>query len=105
MKTFEQLAPSALDDETGWLEQSAESIRNQRFNEVETEVLAEFLSDNGEARSAGSVQPPLSHAEAVYGDAYSEARLQAADETGLEFDAFPLVNPWSLEAALEDLAL
>jgi len=36
------------------------------------------------------------HAEAVLLDAYSEALLQAADETGLPLGVFPTENSWTL---------
>ena len=36
------------------------------------------------------------HAEAVLPDAYSEALLQAADETGRPLESFPAENPWTL---------
>ena len=36
------------------------------------------------------------HAEAVLSDVYSEALMQAADETGLPLEAFPTENPWTL---------
>ena len=42
------------------------------------------------------------HAAAVLADAYAEARRQAADETELDADTFPVENPWTLEAALGD---
>jgi hypothetical protein len=40
------------------------------------------------------------HAAVVLGDAYAEARLQAADETELPVETFPVVCGWSLEAVL-----
>ena len=36
------------------------------------------------------------HAEAVLRDAYSDALMQAVDETGLPLEAFPADNPWTL---------
>lgn len=40
------------------------------------------------------------HAGAVFAEAYSEAREQAADETGLDVEAFPVDSPWELDAAV-----
>lgn len=40
------------------------------------------------------------HAEAVLADAYAEARRQAADETELDLDVFPVENAWDLPEAL-----
>jgi hypothetical protein len=40
------------------------------------------------------------HAATVLIDAYAEARGQAADETEQDIGAFPVDNPWSLDAAL-----
>lgn len=40
------------------------------------------------------------HARAVWTEAYTEAREQAADETELDITAFPAVCPWDLEAAM-----
>ena len=42
------------------------------------------------------------HALAVLGDAYAEARKQAADETELAVEVFPEENAWSLEELLSD---
>ncbi|HEX3314605.1 MAG TPA: DUF29 domain-containing protein [Gemmataceae bacterium] len=42
------------------------------------------------------------HAAQVFGDAYAEARSQAADETELDVSVFPIENPWDLEAALAE---
>ncbi len=42
------------------------------------------------------------HAEAVLADAYAEARRQAADETELSLDAFPIEDTRSLEALLAE---
>lgn len=42
------------------------------------------------------------HAEAVFADAYAEARKQAADESELPLSTFPAVNPWMLDAALAE---
>ena len=42
------------------------------------------------------------HAEAVFADAYAEARKQAADESELPLATFPDVNPWTLDAALAE---
>lgn len=42
------------------------------------------------------------HAAAVFLDAYSEARKQAAAETGLARAAFPEEGPWDLDGALAD---
>ncbi len=41
------------------------------------------------------------HAEAVFAEAYAEARGQAADETELDPATFPADNPWTLDAALD----
>ena len=40
------------------------------------------------------------HAFAVLADAFAEARLQSADETGIALTAFPTENPWSLDGAM-----
>ena len=42
------------------------------------------------------------HAEAVLADTYAEARRQAADETELSVDVFPVENPRSLEELLSE---
>jgi hypothetical protein len=42
------------------------------------------------------------HAQAVLEDAYSEARRQAADETELNLDVFPVDNARSLDELLAD---
>jgi len=45
----------------------------------------------------------LNHAHAVFDDAYSDARLQAAAESGLARGAFPEASPWDLSGALSAL--
>lgn len=40
------------------------------------------------------------HSEAVFADAYAEARGQAADETDLPAGTFPTDSPWDLDGAL-----
>jgi hypothetical protein len=42
------------------------------------------------------------HAEAVLADAYAEARRQAADETGLALDVFPVADARSLDELLAE---
>ncbi len=42
------------------------------------------------------------HAESRYGDAYEDARKQAAAETGLARATFPAECPWPLDEALAD---
>jgi Domain of unknown function DUF29 len=42
------------------------------------------------------------HAEAVFADAYAEARKQAADESELPVATFPEANPWTLDVALAE---
>jgi hypothetical protein len=42
------------------------------------------------------------HAEAVLADAYAEARRQAADETELSLDVFPVEEPRSLDELLAE---
>ena len=42
------------------------------------------------------------HAEAVLADAYAEARRQAADETELSLDVFPVENARSVEELLAE---
>lgn len=42
------------------------------------------------------------HAEDVLADAHAEARRQAADETELDLDVFPVENSWDLPGALGD---
>lgn len=42
------------------------------------------------------------HAVAVFADAYTDARKQAAAETGLPRGTFPKESPWDLEGALAD---
>jgi hypothetical protein len=44
------------------------------------------------------------HAETVLADAYAEARRQAADETELPLDVFPVENPCGLEELLAEPA-
>src|SRR5216683_4174561 len=46
----------------------------------------------------------LNHAETVLTDAYAEARRQAADETELSLDVFPLENARSLQELLAEPA-
>ena len=43
------------------------------------------------------------HAMAVFGDAFAEARRQAADETELEIAVFPIDNPWELNQVLGEI--
>lgn len=40
------------------------------------------------------------HAATVLANAYAEARAQAADETGLDREAFPVENGWDLDTIL-----
>ncbi len=42
------------------------------------------------------------HAEGVLADAYAEARRQAADETELSLDVFPVENPHDLDGLLAE---
>jgi Domain of unknown function DUF29 len=42
------------------------------------------------------------HAVAVYGDAYADARKQAAAETGLARTTFPVECPWQMDEVLAD---
>lgn len=42
------------------------------------------------------------HAQAVFADAYTDARKQAAAETGLARTALPEVSEWDLDGALAD---
>jgi hypothetical protein len=42
------------------------------------------------------------HAETVLADAYAEARRQAADDTELRLDVFPVENAWTLEDLLAE---
>ncbi|HVA51822.1 MAG TPA: DUF29 domain-containing protein [Pirellulales bacterium] len=42
------------------------------------------------------------HAEAVHADVYAEARRQAADETDLSLDVFPVEDPWGLDELLAE---
>jgi hypothetical protein len=136
-------APLYETDETAWLEATAALIRQGRFDEVEREALAEYLTDmakrdrrevfsrlvvllshllkweyqpEGRSRSwRGTIleqQRELrqllesgtlrNHAAAVFTDAYADARKQAAADTGLARDAFPLECGWDLEGALAD---
>jgi hypothetical protein len=44
------------------------------------------------------------HAEAVFADAYMEARRQTADETELAVETFPEECGWTLDTALSDEA-
>ena len=44
------------------------------------------------------------HAEAVLADAYAEARRQAADETELSLDVFPVADPRGLDELLSEPA-
>jgi len=43
------------------------------------------------------------HAMAVFGDAFAEARRQAADETELEIAVFPIDDPWELNQVLGEI--
>ncbi len=45
------------------------------------------------------------HAEAVLDDAYSEARQQAADETGLALEVFPSEHAWASTNLLSEFEL
>jgi hypothetical protein len=42
------------------------------------------------------------HAAAILADAYAEARRQAADETELSLDVFPVQNSWGLDELLAE---
>lgn len=48
----------------------------------------------GELIKSGTLR---NHAEAVLVEAYTAARLQAIDETGLDAESFPAANPWTLD--------
>ncbi len=39
---------------------------------------------------------------ALFGEAYEDARLQAAAETGLPLETFPAISPFSLDQALDE---
>ena len=45
------------------------------------------------------------HAEDILDDAYSDAVMQAADETGLPLGTFPVKNPWDLNLLLANVEL
>ena len=42
------------------------------------------------------------HAATIFADCYAEARRQAADETELSLDVFPIDCRWSLDEAIAD---
>ena len=42
------------------------------------------------------------HAATVLPDAYAEARRQAADETELDIEVFPVENPWGMDEILPE---
>lgn len=53
-----------------------------------------------ELRQLLESQTLRNHADVVLGDAYAEARRQAADETDLDLGLFSLINGWDLDAIL-----
>src|ERR1700733_1614660 len=130
-------------DETAWLEETADLIRQGRLDAVELDSLVEFLTDMArrdrrevfsrlvvllshllkweyqpDGRSGswrGTIleqQRELrqllesgtlrNHANAVFADAYADARKQAAAETGLAGVTFPEECAWDLAGALAD---
>ncbi|MBY0527953.1 MAG: DUF29 domain-containing protein [Gemmataceae bacterium] len=130
-------------DETAWLEETAELIRQGRLDAIELGPLAEYLTDMAkrdrrevfsrlvvllshllkwefqpDGRS-GSWQGTIleqqrelrqllesgtlrNHATAVFADAFTDARKQAAAETGLARGAFPEECPWDMAGVLAD---
>jgi hypothetical protein len=146
MQAARPLASATLHetDETAWLEQTAHLVRNGRFDQLDAECLAEFLTDMAkrdrrevfsrlvvlfahllkwehqpERRSGSWLATILeqqrelrqllesgtlrNHAVAVFAEAYTDARKQAAAETGLARSAFPEIAPQDLEGILADL--
>lgn len=140
-RTFMANAVLHEQDETAWLEATAELVRQRRFDEIEPECLAEYLTDMAKRdrrevfsrlvvllshllkweyqpdHRSGSWRGTIleqqrelrqllesgtlrNHAMAVFGETYSDARKQAAAETGLAKADFPEACEWSLESAL-----
>lgn len=64
--------------------------------------LASILEQQRELRQLLESGTLRNHADAVFADAYTEARKQAAAETGLARGAFPEQCPWDLSGALAD---
>jgi hypothetical protein len=130
-------------DETAWLEAAADLIRQGRFDEIERETLAEYLTDMAKRdrrevfsrlvmllshllkweyqpdHRSGSWRGTIleqqrelrqllesgtlrNHAIAVFAEAYTDARKQAAAETALARTAFPEECGWDLDSALAD---
>lgn len=130
-------------DETAWLERTAELVRNGRFDQLDPETLAEYLTDMAKRdrrevysrlvvllahllkweyqpdHRSGSWRGTIleqqrelrqllesgtlsNHAAAVLADAYTDARKQAAAETGLERGEFPEDCGWDVDSALTD---
>lgn len=142
-RTTDALAALYEADETAWLERTAELVRNNRLDQIDSRSLAEYLTDMArrdrrevynrlvvllahlmkweyqpEGRT-GSWEASIleqqrelrqllesgtlrKHAAAVLADAYSDARKQAAAETGLPRESFPDDCRWDLDAALVD---
>ncbi|MBX3397364.1 MAG: DUF29 domain-containing protein [Gemmataceae bacterium] len=139
-----QRSPSELYtlDETAWLEQTAELVRSGRWPEIDSETLAEYLTDmarrdrrevfsrlvvllthllkweqQAAGRSAswrGTIREQRrelklllesrvlrTHAELVFPEAYTEARLQAADETECDPTIFPVEFVGTLDDVLD----
>lgn len=131
-------------DETAWLDATAELARLGRWDEIDADILAEFLTDMAKRdrrevfsrlvvllshllkwdcqadHRSGSWQSTIleqqrelrqllesrtlrNHASAVLADAYSEARKQAAAETGLLRSHFPEECRWDLDSLFVDL--
>jgi hypothetical protein len=130
-------------DETAWLEETADLVRSDRFDQIDPVTLAEYLTDMARrdrrevysrlvvllahllkreqqpSGRTGSWEASIleqqrelrqllesgtlrNHAAAVLADAYTDARKQAAAESGVARGTFPDECPWDLEAALAD---
>ena len=61
---------------------------------------ATVLEQQRELRQLLESKSLRNYAVVVFGDAYADARKQAAVETGLSRSTFPMQCPWSLEASL-----
>ncbi len=64
--------------------------------------LATMLEQQRELRQLLESGTLRNHAAAVFADAYTDARKQAAAETGLPRTAFPEKSPWDLDGILAD---
>ncbi|MEI7685580.1 MAG: DUF29 domain-containing protein [Planctomycetota bacterium] len=130
-------------DETAWLEQTAQLIAERRFDDVDWAELQEYLTDMAKRdkrevknrlrvllahllkwsrqpeKRTGSWKATIleqrlqlkdqcqsgslrNYAEEVFDEAYTQAVIIAAAETGLDSSAFPMSGQWTLAQALTD---